>query len=156
MTTDLPLASVWRSLQIPPVKPDLHISEKSPALSFASGTVAVNAWPVRSRKPSQLKNQNVLLRPPLREKFIGPPAFAPNWFCTQGGLDFPPALRKKSLALNILLRTYSYASPCNEFVPDFVLKLVTPPENLPHSGPRLLVCTLNSCIESCVGIRTGR
>src|SRR5216684_8841317 len=145
MTTDLPLASVWRSLQIPPVKPDLHISEKSPILSLASGTVAVNGWPVRSRKLSQLKNQNVLLRPPLRERFTGPPAFAPNWFCTQGGLDFPPALRKKSLALKILLRMYSYASPCNEFVPDFVLKLVTPPENLPHSGPRLLVCTLNSC-----------
>src|SRR6267142_916398 len=97
MTTDLPLASFWRSLQIPPVKPDLHISEKSPALSLASGTVAVNGWPVRRRKLSQLKNQK------------------------------------------ILLRTYSYASPCSEFVPDFVLKLVTPPENLPHSGPRLLV-----------------
>src|SRR6267154_178253 len=101
MTTDLPVASVWRSLQIPPVKSDLHISEKSPALSFESGTVAVNGWPVRSRKPSQLKNQNVLLRPPLWEMFKGPPAFAPNWFCTQGGLDFPTALRKKSLALKI-------------------------------------------------------
>jgi len=29
-------------------------------------------------------------------------------------------------------------------VPDFVLKLMTPPENLPHSGPTLLYCTLNS------------
>src|SRR6266481_4210220 len=139
MTTELPLASFWRSLQIPRVKPDLHISEKSPALSLASGTVAVNGWLVRSRKPSQLKNQNVLFRPPSCEKFTGPPAFAPNWFCTQGGLDFPAALRKKSFALKILLRRYSYASPCNEFVPDFVLKLITPPENLPHSGPRLLV-----------------
>src|SRR6267143_6131519 len=108
MAADLPLASVWRSLQIPPVKPDLHISEKSPILSFASGTVAVNGWPVRSLKLSQLKNQNVLFQPLLREKFIGPPAFAPNWFCTQGGLDFPTALRKKSLALEILLRMYSY------------------------------------------------
>src|SRR5260370_33252954 len=107
MTMGLRVASFWRSLQIPPVKPDLHISEKSPALSFESGTVAVNGWPVRSRKPSQLKNQNVLLRPPLWEMFKGPPAFAPNWFCTQGGLDFPTALRKKSLALKILLRTYS-------------------------------------------------
>src|SRR5713101_9067572 len=118
MTTDLPFASVWRSLQMPPVKSDLHISEKSPILSFESGTVAVNGWPVRSRKLSQLKNQNVLLRPLLREKFAGPPAFAPNWFCTQGGLDFPAPLRKKSFALNILLRRYSYPSPCNEFVPD--------------------------------------
>src|SRR3989454_12745427 len=139
MTTYYLLASFGRPLNTPPVKPDLHISEKSPILSFASGTVAVNGWPVRSRKLSQLKNQNVLLRPPLREKFTGPPAFAPNWFCTQGGLDFSAALRKKSLALKILLRTYSYVSPCSEFVPDFLLKLVTPPENLPHSGPRLLV-----------------
>src|SRR5216684_4138965 len=116
MTTDLPLASVWRSLQIPPAKPDLQISEKSPILSFASGTVAVNGWPVRRRKPSQLKNQNVLLRPPLREKFAGPPAFAPNWFCTQGGLDFPTALRKKSLALKILLRTYSFRISCSSWL----------------------------------------
>src|SRR5260370_30425394 len=109
MTTDLPVASFWRSLQIPPVKPDLHISEKSPALSFESGTVAVNGWPVRSRKPSQLKNNNVLLRPPFWEMFKGPPAFAPNWFCSGGGLDFPTPLGKKSWQLQILLRTYSEA-----------------------------------------------
>src|SRR6266700_491895 len=47
--------------------------------------------------------------------------------------------KKKSFALKILLRRYSYASPCSELVPAFVLRLVTPPENLPHSGPRLLV-----------------
>src|SRR5258708_28322397 len=139
MTRDLPLASFWRSLKIPPVKPDLHISKKSEDLSLASGTVALKGWPVRRRKLSKLKNKNVLLRPPLREKFKGPPAFAPNWFCTQGGLDLPTALRKKSLALKILLRTYSYASPCREFVPDFVLKLVPQPRNWPHSCPRLLV-----------------
>src|ERR1700741_4228934 len=99
MTADLPLASVWRSLQIPAVKPDLHISEKSPVLSFPSGTVAVKGWPVRRRKLSQLKNQKVLLWRPLREKLTGPPAFAPNWFCTHGGLDFPTAFKKKSLEL---------------------------------------------------------
>src|SRR5260370_40180224 len=107
MTRDLPVAAVWRSLQIPPVKPDLHISEKPPALSFESGTVAVNGWPVRPRKPSQLKNQNVLVRPPLWEMFKGPPAFGPIGFCTQGGLDFPTALRTKSLAWKILLRANS-------------------------------------------------
>src|SRR5260370_33903345 len=107
MKTDLRGAFFWRSLQIPPVKPDLHISEKSPALSFESGTVAVNGWPVRSRKPSQLKNQNVLLRPPLLEMFKGPPAFAPNWFCTQGSLDCPTAWRRKSFELKICFRTTS-------------------------------------------------
>ena len=139
ITTGLPLASMPLSLQMPAVKPDLHISEKLPTLSCASGTVAVNGSRVRSRKPSPLKNQNVLLRPPNRETFRGPPAFAPNWFCTHGGLALPTELRKKSFALKILLRRYSYASPCSELVPAFVLRLVTPPENFPHSGPRLLV-----------------
>src|SRR5260370_7470601 len=96
---------------MPPVKPDLHISEKSPILSFASGTVAVNGWPVRSRKLSQLKNQNVLLRPPLREKFTGPPPFAPNRFCTQGGLSVRPAFSKQSSALHISLRPYPSSPP---------------------------------------------
>src|ERR1700687_6243007 len=140
---------------MPAVKPDLHSAEKSPAISLASGTVAVNVWPVRSRKPSQLKNQKVLVQSWCRI-LTGPPALIPNWFCTHGGRDRPVALRKKSFALKILLRKYSYASPCTEFVPDFVLRLITPPENLPHSGPRLLVCTLNSWIESCVGISTGK
>src|ERR1700751_1786078 len=39
------------------------MAEKSPARSAAVGTVVVNAVPVRSRKPSQLKNQNVLSLP---------------------------------------------------------------------------------------------
>src|ERR1700722_65347 len=38
------------------------IAEKSPARSAAVGTVAVNGSPVRSRKPSQLTNQNVRFR----------------------------------------------------------------------------------------------
>jgi hypothetical protein len=107
--------------------------------SCASGTVAVNGSRVRNRKPSPLKNQNVLFRPPKREMFNGPPALPPNWFCTHGGLARPTAFKKKSFALKILLRRYSYTSPCSELVPAFVLRLVTPPENLPHSGPRLLV-----------------
>jgi len=37
--------------------------------------------------------------------FKGPPAFCSELvLATQGGLDFPTALRKKSLALKILLR----------------------------------------------------
>src|SRR5258708_1220191 len=139
MKTGWPLAPTLLSLQIPAVKPDLNISEKLPAASFASGTVAVKGWPVRSRKPSLLINQNVLFRRPKCGMFKGPPAFAPNWFCTQGGLDLPAAFKKKSFALKILLRRYSCTSPWMELVPVFVLRLVTPPENLPHSGPRLLV-----------------
>src|SRR5258708_30458522 len=40
------------------------IAEKSPVRSALVGTVAVNGSPVRSRKPSQLVNQNVRVRPP--------------------------------------------------------------------------------------------
>src|SRR5271155_113938 len=75
MTTGLPLASRPRSLQMPAVNPDLQISEKFPARSAASGTVAVKGSLVRRRNPSPLRNQNVLLRCPI---FSGPPAFAPN------------------------------------------------------------------------------
>src|SRR4029077_1200467 len=39
------------------------MAEKSPARSAAVGTVAVKGCPVRSRKPSQLANQNVRVRP---------------------------------------------------------------------------------------------
>src|SRR5581483_4053393 len=93
---------------------------------------------------------------------IAPPTSAPNWFCVNGGgwLDVPllSSLRllKNSLELKILLRRYSYPEPCQVFVPDLVLMLMTPPANLPHSGPRLLFWTLNSLIESCVGTMKGR
>src|ERR1700704_925690 len=41
----------------------VFIPEKSPLRSSMVGTVAVNGSPVRSRKLSQLANQNVRLRP---------------------------------------------------------------------------------------------
>src|SRR5258706_15917866 len=106
MTTDLPLASFWRSLQIPPVKPDLHISEKSPALSLASGTVAVNGRPGRRRKFSQLKNQKVLFGPPFREKLQGNPGFSPESFCNPRGPGFPTPIGKNSFAFKIFLLKY--------------------------------------------------
>src|SRR6266568_3395316 len=56
--------------------------------------------------------------------------------------------KKKSLSLN--------AGPRHSLLPDLVLKLMTPPENLPHSGPTLLYWTLNSPIESWVGMMSGR
>src|SRR4029077_6984461 len=117
---------------------------KSPFLSAAVGTLVVNTCPCRSRKPSPLKNQNVL------SWMRRPPADAPNWFCVNGGGWFLTpariweALRKYSFALKTLLRRYSWTSPWILLVPDFVLRLITPPENLPHSGPKELVCTLNS------------
>src|SRR5712691_3216681 len=121
---------------------------KSPFLSAAVGTLVVNTCPCRSRKLSQLKNQKVL------SLIRRPPADAPNWFCVNGkGLFLIPAriweaLRKYSFALKTLLRKYSWTSPWIWLLPDFVLRLITPPENLPHSGPKALVCTLNSWIES--------
>src|ERR1700757_1221420 len=117
---------------------------KSPFLSAAVGTLVVNTCPCRSRKLSQLKNQKVL------SLIKGPPADAPNWFCVNCGGSFltPPriceALKKYSFELKTLLRKYSWASPWIWLLPDFVLRLITPPENLPHSGPNALVCTLNS------------
>src|SRR5882757_6494588 len=39
------------------------MAEKSPFRSAGVGTVVVNGSPVRSRKPSQLANQNVRFRP---------------------------------------------------------------------------------------------
>ncbi len=39
------------------------MAEKSPLRSAVLGTVVVNGSPVRNRKPSQLANQNVRLRP---------------------------------------------------------------------------------------------
>src|ERR1700730_12692652 len=92
----------------------------------------------------------------------GPPAFAPNWFCVKAGALFGCLLRislallNGSFAFRTRFRRYSYASPCKPLLPDFVLRLMTPPENLPQSDPRLLVWTLNSWIESWVGITTGR
>ena len=65
-------------------------------------------------------------------------------------------LWKYSLALNTLFRRYSYPVPCQVLVPDLVLMLMTPPANFPHSGPRLLSCTLNSEIASCVGTKKGK
>src|SRR5438270_7061505 len=52
--------------------------EKSPARSSVVGTVAVKGCPVRKRKPSQLRNQNVRLRPLELGKRKGPPASPPN------------------------------------------------------------------------------
>src|SRR5215470_10330427 len=83
---------------------------------------------------------------------MGPPALPPNWFWVNGGRLTPPALAKKSLAFRTLLRRNSYAEPWRVFVPPLVDRLITPPANRPYSGPRLLVCTLNSSIASCVGI----
>src|ERR1700693_1820418 len=89
-------------------------AEKSPDSSAGVGTVVVNAVPVRKRNPSQLKNQKVLSRPSYSFGTTrGPPAFAPNWFCVNGGLFWPALFKKKSLASSTLFRRYSYASPCN-------------------------------------------
>src|SRR5438552_13647952 len=113
---------------------------KSPFLSAAVGTLVVNTCPCRSRKLSQLKNQKVL------SLIRGPPADAPNWFCVNGAGSFlaPPriweAFKKYAFAFNILLRRYSWASPWIRLIPVFVLKLITPPDNLHHSGSRALVC----------------
>src|SRR5260370_16345005 len=64
------------------------MDEKSPARSLAVGTVAVKGCPVRSRKPSQLANQNLRFRPLKRAKCKGPPPWLPNSFFTPRGYTF--------------------------------------------------------------------
>jgi len=75
--------------------------------------------------------------------FSGPPTFAPK-LVLHPGRPWPvnriqkEIIRVENFVAEILVRL-AVDGACTSFSAE----IVTPPENLPHSGPKLLVCTRN-------------
>ena len=65
---------------------------------------------------------------------MGPPIVPPNWFWLKWPRGTPPALLKKLLESNRLLRTNSQTSPWKALVPLFMEALITAPADVPNSA----------------------
>jgi hypothetical protein len=53
-------------------------------------------------------------------------------------------LNESARALSLGFRPKKYAVPWNSLVPDFICKLITPPELCPNSASVAFCCTLSS------------
>ena len=81
---------------------------------------------------------------------MGPPSTPPNWLRRYVG--FTGLLDAKTLrALSASLRRNSKPVPCTLLVPDFVVRLTTPPLKRPNSAGGLFVSILNSWMASMFG-----
>src|SRR5688500_2088556 len=63
------------------------------------------------------------------------------------GADLPSALLKNEFELSLSFCRNSYASPCHEFVPDFVRTSTTAPPALPNSAGYKFVRTTTCLLE---------
>src|SRR5512140_2460652 len=115
--------------------------------SACVGTVATVGITTPSRWPSYDTNQNVL------SCLNGPPSEKPNWLLWKTSCGAGLVL-KKLRASSPLLRKYSYAVPCSEFVPDLVTIFTVAPELRPNSASVELM-TETSCSASMGRIVAG-
>src|SRR5947209_3568443 len=135
-------------------------AEKSPARCSLVGTCCSTLeGACRIVVPWYEKKKNVQFRPSyILGSITGPPTVAPNWFRFKPSSCFVPSAligAKKFAAFNELLRRYSNALPCREFVPERVIALTMPPTLRPNSAENVFVCTLNSWSASGFGIGFG-
>src|SRR5215471_17039825 len=93
---------------------------------------------LRSFRASQFRKKN------SRSFLIGPPSDTPYTLRFSFALGRPAWLAKKSFALVLVLRRYSYKEPWKALVPLLVSNVTWAPEVRPKSAPALVVIVRNS------------
>ena len=87
----------------------------------------------------------------MRSRRIGPPTTPPNWLRRNFGLTGLVDAKKLRAFSDLVPEELEGACRATSLVPDFVVRLTTPPLKRPNSAGGLLLSILNSWIASMFG-----